>query len=116
MKKSSLLVAMLVAFAAFTQAGSKPNESAEPVSGRIAFLGKAGDKITVKPSGGGESVNFKVTSETKVSLNGEEKTLGQLKQDWKVKVTPKEGEPATAAMVEATKGAKTQDKQEEPKE
>lgn len=113
MTKTPLLLALLVAFTAATQAGSKPNESADPVSGRIAFLGKAGDKITVKPSGGGESVNFKVTSDTKITLNGEEKSLGQLKQDWKVKVTPKEGEPATAATVEATKGAKAQ---EEPKE
>lgn len=112
-KKILAVLLCSCALVSFSQAGSKPNESKEPVSGRIAFLGKAGDKITVKPSGGGESVNFKVTSDTKITLNGEEKSLGQLKQDWKVKVTPKEGEPATAATVEATKGAKAQ---EEPKE
>lgn len=94
------------ALISFVQAESKPNESKEPVSGRIAFLGKAGDKITVKPGGGGESVNFKVSPETKVSLNGETKTLGELKKDWKVKVTPKADDPTTAASVEAKKGEK----------
>ena len=92
------------------QAESKPNASSEPVSGRIAFLGKAGDKITVKPAGGGESVNFKVTPETKVSVNGETKALDELKKDWKVKVTPTEADPATAASVEVTKGAKKEEK------
>ena len=94
------------------QAQSKPNESKEPVSGRIAFLGKAGDKITVKPAGGGESVNFKVTPETKVSVNGEAKPFAELKKDWKVKITPTEADAATAASVEVTKGAKKEEKGE----
>ena len=96
----NLLVALLSACAliSLVQAESKPNESKEPVSGRIAFLGKAGDKITVKPGGGGESVNFKVTPETK--------TMAELKKDWKVKVTPKADDAATAASVEVTKGGK----------
>lgn len=106
--KKNLLVALFCSCAliSLVQAESKPNESKEPVSGRIAFLGKAGDKITVKPGGGGESVNFKVTSDTKVSLNGETKTLAELKKDWKVKVTPKADDAATAASVEVTKGEK----------
>ena len=104
----NLLIALFCTFALLplVQAESKPNESKEPVSGRIAFLGKTGDKITVKPAGGGESVNFKVTSETKITLNGETKTLAELKKDWKVTVTPKTEDPTTAASVEATKGSK----------
>jgi len=104
------LLALLVAFTAATQAGSKPNESAEPVSGRIAFLGKAGDKITVKPIGGGESANFKVTPETKISVNGESKTFADLKADWKVKVTPAEADPSSAATIEVTKSSKQEEK------
>lgn len=92
------------------QAESKPNQSKEPVSGRIGFLGKSGDKITVKPGGGAESVNFKVTSETTVTVNGEAKTMAELKKDWKVKVTPKADDPATAASVEVTKGEKKEEK------
>ena len=108
----NILVALLCSCAliSLVQAESKPNESTEPVSGRIGFLGKAGDKITVKPASGGESVNFKVTPETKISLNGETKTLAELKKDWKVKVTPKADDAATAASVEVTKGAKKDDK------
>ena len=104
----NLLTALLcsVALIPLLHAESKPNESKEPVSGRIAFLGKAGDKITVKPSGGGESVNFKVTPETKVSVNGETKTIAELNKDWKVKVTPSESDAATASSVEVTKGGK----------
>ena len=100
------------ALISFVQAESKPNESKEPVSGRIAFLGKAGDKITVKPAGGGESVNFKVTPETKISINGETKTFADLKKDWKVKVTPTEADAATASSVDVTKGAKKEEKAE----
>lgn len=104
----NLLIALFCSFALIplAQAESKPNESKEPVSGRIAFLGKAGDKITVKPGGGAEAVNFKVTPDTKISLNGETKTLAELKKDWKVTVTPKADDPATAASVEAKKGEK----------
>lgn len=104
----NLLIALFCSFALIplAQAESKPNESKEPVSGRIAFIGKSGDKITVKPGGGGESVSFKVTPETKVSLNGETKSLTELKKDWKVTVTPKADDSATAASVEVTKGSK----------
>ena len=113
----NLLVALLCSCALISvvQAESKPNESKEPVSGRIAFLGKAGDKITVKPGGGGESVNFKVTPETKVTLNGEAKTMAELKKDWKVKVTPKSDDPGTAASVEATKGGKKDEGKDDAK-
>lgn len=108
----NILAALLCSCAliSLAQAESKPNQSKEPVSGRIGFLAKSGDKITVKPAGGGESVNFKVTSETTVTVNGETKSMAGLKKDWKVKVTPKADDPATAASVEVTKG----EKKEEP--
>jgi len=92
------------------QAESKPNVSKDPVSGRISFLGKEGEKITVKTKGGGESVGFKVAADTKVSINGETKTMAELKKDWKVTVTPKAEDPATAASIEVSKGGKKEDK------
>ena len=36
--------------------------------------------------------------------------MAELKKDWKVKVTPKSDDPATAASVEVTKGAKKEEK------
>ena len=115
--KKNILIALFCSCALLSlgQAQSKPNDSKEPVPGRISFLGKEGDKITVKPKGGGESVNFKVTPETKVTLNGEAKTMAELKKDWKVKVTPKSDDPGTAASVEATKGGKKDEAKDDGK-
>ena len=50
----NLLVALLCSCALISvvQAESKPNESKEPVSGRIAFLGKAGTRSPSNPAAG----------------------------------------------------------------
>lgn len=80
---------------------SVPNSSTSPTEGRIGYISEK--KITVKPKGAEASTAFKFDAETKVTVNGEAKTVADIKKGWMAKVTPKAADLETAATVEVTK-------------
>lgn len=78
-----------------------PNASASPTEGRVGYVSEK--KITVKVKGAEASTAFKVDAETKVTLKGEAKTVADLKRGWIAKVTPKDSDVETAAVIEVIK-------------
>ena len=80
---------------------SVPNASTSPTEGRIGFV--SDKKITVRPKGAEASTAFKLDAETKVTVNGEAKSVADLKKGWTAKVTPKAADLETAATVDVTK-------------
>jgi hypothetical protein len=78
-----------------------PNTSTSPTEGRVGYV--SDKKITVKVKGAEASTAFKVDAETKVTLNGEAKTVADLKKGWIAKVTPKGADVETAASIEIIK-------------
>lgn len=78
-----------------------PNASASPTEGRVGYVSEK--KITVKVKGAEASTAFKVDAETKVTLKGEAKTVADLKRGWIAKVTPKDVDVETAAVIEVIK-------------
>jgi len=78
-----------------------PNASTSPTEGRIGFV--SDKKITVRPKGAEASTAFKLDAETKVTVNGEAKSVADLKKGWTAKVTPKAADLETAATVDVTK-------------
>ena len=77
------------------------NASTSPTEGRIGYV--SDKKITVRAKGAEASTAFNLDAETKVTVNGEPKTVADLKKGWMAKVTPKAANLETAATVDVTK-------------
>jgi len=90
---------------------SVPNASTSPTEGRIGYI--SDKKITVRPKGAEASTAFKLDAETKVTVNGEAKTVADLKKGWTAKVTPKASDLESAASVDVTK-AESSSKEAKP--
>ncbi|NCW26754.1 MAG: hypothetical protein EBV83_00370 [Verrucomicrobia bacterium] len=110
MKKIAIALTMLTALALplVAQETGKPakkpavpNASTSPTEGRIGFVSQ--NKVTVKPKGAEAGTAFKLDAETKVTVNGEAKSVSDLKKGWMAKVTPKVADLETAATIEVTK-------------
>jgi len=78
-----------------------PNTSTSPTEGRVGYI--SDKKITVKIKGAEASTAFKVDAETKVTQNGESKTVAEIKKGWIVKATPKSSDVETVAIIEIIK-------------
>jgi len=120
MKSITLALTLLAALALplLAQDASKPakkpavpNTSTSPTEGRVGYV--SDKKITVKKKGAEASTAFKVDAETKVTLNGEAKTVADLKKGWIVKATPKGSDVETVATIEIIK-AEAPVKKEQP--
>ena len=121
MKKIALALAVLTALALPLAAQdapkpakkpSVPNASASPTEGKIGYI--SDKKITVKAKGADASTAFKLDAETKVTVNGESKTVADLKKGWTAKVTPKTAALDSAATVEVTKTESAAPKEAKP--
>ena len=89
-----------------------PNTSTSPTEGRVGYV--SDKKITVKVKGAEASTAFKVDAETKVTLNGQAKTVADLKKGWMAKVTPKSTDVETAGTIEITKAEAPAKKEPKP--
>jgi hypothetical protein len=77
------------------------NTSTKPLAGRVFFA--SATKVSVKAKEREKtSTVFNLTEDTKVTINGEARTAADLKKGWKVVVSPKADDPATAASVVVT--------------
>ena len=121
MKTINLAIALLTALALplAAQDTSKPakkpavpNTSTSATEGRVGYVSE--NKITVKAKGAEASTAFKVDAETKVTLNGEAKTVADLKKGWMAKVTPKSTDVETASTIEITKAEAPTKKEPKP--
>jgi hypothetical protein len=81
------------------------NSTAETVTGKIGYI--SDKKITVKAKGAEASTAFLIDAETKVTVNGETKTIADLKKGWNASVTPNATSFPTAATISVTKAAGT---------
>jgi hypothetical protein len=116
MKKLILLTLLTVlgAFLGVAQEAAAPakakkpavtNSTAETVTGKIGYI--SDKKITVKAKGAEASTAFLIDAETKVTVNGEAKTIADLKKGWSASVTPNATSFPTAAAISVTKPAGT---------
>jgi len=80
---------------------TSPNTSKNPLAGRLFFSSATKVSVKSKPTETSSTV-FKLAEDTKVTINGEARTAAELKKGWKVVVTPKADDPATAASVAVT--------------
>ena len=78
-----------------------PNTSKDPLTGRLFFASVTKVSVKSKPTETSSTV-FKLAVDTKVTINGEARTAAELKKGWKVVVTPKADDLATAASVAVT--------------
>jgi hypothetical protein len=85
---------------AATATKSVPNASKDPSSGRITFV--SDKKINIKAKGAECSTFYMLAPETKITVNGEAKTVSEIKKGWKGTVTPKADNVATAAEIVVT--------------
>ena len=81
------------------------NSTSETVTGKIGYI--SDKKITVKAKGAEASTAFLIDAETKVTVNGEAKTIADLKKGWSASVTPNATSFPTAAAISVTKPAGT---------
>lgn len=80
---------------------SVPNASKDPSSGKVTFV--SDKKINIKAKGAESSTFYMVTPETKITVNGESKTVAEIKNGWKCTVTPKADDLTIAAEIMVTK-------------
>jgi len=80
---------------------TSPNTSKNPLAGRVFFASATKVSVKSEPTESSSTV-FKIAEDTKVTINGEARTATELKKGWKVVVTPKADDPATAASVAVT--------------
>ena len=106
MKSTILHLVLTAAFALPVMAGkSVPNAVTEPVTGKVTWVSPKNDKISLKVKGAESSVpssSFLITADTKVTVGGEAKTAADIKAGHNAMVTPKAGDPATAAAIDLT--------------
>ncbi len=109
-----LILTTLGTFLGFAQETPSPvktkkpavtNSTSETVTGKIGYI--SDKKITVKAKGAGASTAFLIDAETKVTVNGEAKTIADLKKGWSASVTPNATSFPTAAAISVTKPAGT---------
>jgi len=121
MKKIAIALTLLTALALplVAQEAPKPakkpsvlNVSTSPTEGRIGYI--SDKKITVKAKGAEASTAFNLDTETKITLNGEAKTVADLKKGWMAKVSPKATDVSTAATIEITKAEAPAKKEVKP--
>jgi hypothetical protein len=121
MKKIAIALTLLTTLALplVAQEAPKPakkpsvlNVSTSPTEGRIGYI--SDKKITVKAKGAEASTAFNLDTETKITLNGEAKTVADLKKGWMAKVSPKATDVATAATIEITKAEAPAKKEVKP--
>ena len=121
MKKIAIALTLLTALALplVAQEAPKPakkpsvlNVSTSPTEGRIGYI--SNKKITVKAKGAEASTAFNLDTETKITLNGEAKTVADLKKGWMAKVSPKATDVSTAATIEITKAEAPAKKEVKP--
>jgi hypothetical protein len=79
------------------------NSASETVTGKIGYI--SDKKITVKTKGAEASTAFIIDAETKVTVNGEAKTIADLKKGWNASVTPNATNFPTAAVISVTKAS-----------
>ncbi|NCY22375.1 hypothetical protein EBX31_10545 [bacterium] len=121
MKKIAIALTLLTTLALplVAQEAPKPakkpsvlNVSTSPTEGRIGYI--SDKKITVKAKGAEASTAFNLDTETKITLNGEAKTVADLKKGWMAKVSPKATDVSTAATIEITKAEAPAKKEVKP--
>ena len=106
MKSKILPIVFSVALALPALAGKAvPNASKEPCTGKIVYVAEKKTSISVKPKGAETSTGFKISADTKITLDGAAATATDLHKDWKAVVTPKADDVAIAAEVAMTKGS-----------
>ena len=98
----SLLVAIVLAPVA---RGAEAPAADEKMT--VVFVGEG--KISVKPGNGKDksvkSTKYKVTADTKITINGEPGELSAIKPGHKVVIVPSEGDAEVAASITLTKSA-----------